>query len=286
MPGLPVTMPRVPGGDVAGVVHAVGPGVEAHWVGRRVVVDPHIGGGGALGEHANGGLCERLAVDAANLIAMPDAVSFDQAAALPIAVWHRLAHADHPGPGAGGRARADPRGQRRRGDGVRPDREEPRGRGDRVREQRREAAPAPGAGRRPRRGLHEGGLLAPGLGDLRPPGRRGRRQLHRRRHLGPEPPGAGPPRAGSSPAAPPPASTRARTSATSGGARSPSSAATAGPARTWRRSSSRSSAGASSRSSTASSRWSRPPRPCASWRTARSSARSSSDHTRQEAHTP
>jgi len=85
MPGLPVTMPRIPGGDIAGVVHSVGAGVSREWVGRRVLIDPHIKPGGALGEHANGGLCERIAVEAENLIHMPDAVTFEQAAALPIA---------------------------------------------------------------------------------------------------------------------------------------------------------------------------------------------------------
>jgi alcohol dehydrogenase len=92
MPGLPVQMPRIPGGDIAGVVHAVGAGVGPEWVGRRVLIDPHIRPGGALGEHANGGLCQRIAVDAENLIPMPDAVSFEQAAALPIAYGtaHRM----------------------------------------------------------------------------------------------------------------------------------------------------------------------------------------------------
>jgi alcohol dehydrogenase len=92
MPGLPVTMPRIPGGDIAGVVQSVGPGVGREWVGRRVLIDPHIKPGGALGEHANGGLCERIAVEAENLIHMPDAVSFEQAAALPIAYGtaHRM----------------------------------------------------------------------------------------------------------------------------------------------------------------------------------------------------
>jgi alcohol dehydrogenase len=85
MPGLPVTMPRIPGGDISGVVHSVGAGVAREWVGRRVLIDPHIKPGGALGEHANGGLCERIAIDAENLIPMPDAVTFEQAASLPIA---------------------------------------------------------------------------------------------------------------------------------------------------------------------------------------------------------
>jgi alcohol dehydrogenase len=85
MPGLPVEMPRIPGGDIAGVVHAVGAGVPRDWLGRRVLIDPHIKRGGALGEHANGGLCERIAADADNLIPLPDAVTIEQAASLPIA---------------------------------------------------------------------------------------------------------------------------------------------------------------------------------------------------------
>jgi alcohol dehydrogenase len=85
MPGLAVEMPRIPGGDISGVVNTVGAGVDRGWIGRRVMIDPHIKPGGALGEHANGGLCDRIAVDADNLIALPEAVSFEQAAALPIA---------------------------------------------------------------------------------------------------------------------------------------------------------------------------------------------------------
>ena len=85
MPGLPVQMPRIPGGDISGVVADVGAGVRRDWIGRRVLVDPHIKPGGALGEHDHGGLCERIAIDAENLIALPDDVSFEDAAALPIA---------------------------------------------------------------------------------------------------------------------------------------------------------------------------------------------------------
>lgn len=85
MPGLPVELPRIPGGDIAGTVEAVGAGVDRSWIGRRVLVDPHVKPYGALGEHANGGLCEKIAVDADNLIAMPDNVTFEQAAAIPIA---------------------------------------------------------------------------------------------------------------------------------------------------------------------------------------------------------
>jgi len=63
----------------------VGAGVSRDWLGKRVLVDPHIKHGGALGEHGNGGLCERIAVDGDNLIHLPDAVTFEQAASLPIA---------------------------------------------------------------------------------------------------------------------------------------------------------------------------------------------------------
>lgn len=85
MPGLPVELPRIPGGDISGIVEAVGSGVDRSWIGKRVLVDPHLKKGGALGEHANGGLCEKIAVDGDSLIHMPDNVSFEQAAAIPIA---------------------------------------------------------------------------------------------------------------------------------------------------------------------------------------------------------
>lgn len=95
MPGLPIDMPRIPGGDIAGVVSAVGPGVDIGWIGKRVLVDPHIRLGnhsGALGEHADGGLCEKIAVTADSLMEIPDDVTFEQAAALPIAYGtaHRM----------------------------------------------------------------------------------------------------------------------------------------------------------------------------------------------------
>lgn len=98
MPGLPVQMPRIPGGDISGVVAEVGAGVGREWIGRRVLVDPHIKPGGALGEHDHGGLCERIAVDADNLIPLPDDVSFEDAAALPIAygtAWRMMRTRGH-----------------------------------------------------------------------------------------------------------------------------------------------------------------------------------------------
>src|SRR4029077_18693383 len=66
-------------------VHSVGAGVSRDWIGKRVLVDPHIKHGGALGEHGNGGLCARIAVDAHHPVVMPVGVTFEQAASLPIA---------------------------------------------------------------------------------------------------------------------------------------------------------------------------------------------------------
>jgi alcohol dehydrogenase len=92
MPDLPTEMPRIPGGDVAGTVREVGEGVSAHWIGKRVVLFPRFPGGGVLGEHGNGGLCEYIAVDARQLIEIPEGVTFREAAALPIAYGtsHRM----------------------------------------------------------------------------------------------------------------------------------------------------------------------------------------------------
>ena len=92
MPDLPTEMPRIPGGDIAGTVREVGKGVPQEWVGKRVVLFPRFPGGGVLGEHGNGGLCEYIAVDARQLIEIPDGVSFKDAAALPIAYGtsHRM----------------------------------------------------------------------------------------------------------------------------------------------------------------------------------------------------
>ena len=93
MPGLPVELPRIPGGDVAGVIAALGPGATGFEVGARVLIDPELGRGidphlnrnYVLGEHLNGGLCDYVAVPAANLLPLPDEVSFEIAAALPVA---------------------------------------------------------------------------------------------------------------------------------------------------------------------------------------------------------
>lgn len=70
----PVEFPAVPGNETAGVIEAIGPGVEGLAVGDEVIWHGFTGG---FRQHAN--------VPAAALTAKPAAIDFDQAAALPIA---------------------------------------------------------------------------------------------------------------------------------------------------------------------------------------------------------
>jgi alcohol dehydrogenase len=96
MPGVPIELPHIPGGDVAGEVVARGPGAAGIAVGARVLVDPNVDYGdgrrGALGYPLQGVLCEYVAVPASSLLPLPDSVSFEHAAALPIAYGtaHRM----------------------------------------------------------------------------------------------------------------------------------------------------------------------------------------------------
>lgn len=104
--GLPIetTMPHIGGSDIAGTIV---PGASAGaWagngagVGVRVVVDPSVSCGTCewclageeplcvdykiLGEHLNGGFAEYVVVPAANVLEIPDSMSFEEAAAAPL----------------------------------------------------------------------------------------------------------------------------------------------------------------------------------------------------------
>lgn len=97
--GLPVEipMPHIGGSDMAGEVDAVGLGAEGVEVGTRVVTDPSLDwgwveglrrGGGlpepefrVMGEHTQGGFADYAIVPADNLLALPDEVAFETAAA-------------------------------------------------------------------------------------------------------------------------------------------------------------------------------------------------------------
>src|SRR6266571_103976 len=84
MPGVPVPLPHTTGGDIAGWIDELGPGVLDIELGTPVLVDPAVPEG-ALGENKPGGLAEYVAVPAENLIPLDDDRRLVEFAALPIA---------------------------------------------------------------------------------------------------------------------------------------------------------------------------------------------------------
>jgi 2-desacetyl-2-hydroxyethyl bacteriochlorophyllide A dehydrogenase len=92
MPGIKVPMPVIPGLDMSGEIAEVGPGVSRWKAGDRVLVNPLNLKRGLMGEMLDGGMAEYCLVAAEQLVAMPDGVSFEDAAALPVAYGtaHRM----------------------------------------------------------------------------------------------------------------------------------------------------------------------------------------------------
>ena len=75
--GIRTPKHRILGADIAGTVEAVGPGVTDFQPGDRVFGD--------VGEAGCGGFAEFVAAPASPLARIPDGVSFEEAAALPMA---------------------------------------------------------------------------------------------------------------------------------------------------------------------------------------------------------
>jgi NADPH:quinone reductase-like Zn-dependent oxidoreductase len=92
MPGIKVPLPVVIGLDMAGEISEVGAGVNGWKIGDRVLVNPVNKKKGLMGEMLDGGMAEYCLVAADQLVAMPPGVSFEQAAALPVAYGtaHRM----------------------------------------------------------------------------------------------------------------------------------------------------------------------------------------------------
>jgi zinc-binding alcohol dehydrogenase/oxidoreductase len=86
--GLPsVPKPRILGADGAGVVEALGEAVDGLAVGQRVVLNPGLEHGDTItviGEHRDGTHAELIAIDAAQVFPLDDALSFEVAAAFPL----------------------------------------------------------------------------------------------------------------------------------------------------------------------------------------------------------
>jgi NADPH:quinone reductase-like Zn-dependent oxidoreductase len=89
--GEAFSFPRIQGGDIAGCIVDVGPGVDNRRVGQRVLVDPtiHIGDGeeiaGVLGSERDGGYAEYVAVPSENAHAIETTLSDAELATFPIA---------------------------------------------------------------------------------------------------------------------------------------------------------------------------------------------------------
>jgi alcohol dehydrogenase len=92
MPGIKVPLPIIIGLDMAGEILELGPGVHGWKIGDRVLVNPLNRQGGLMGEMMNGGLAEKCLVAQHQLIRMPDGVTYEDAASLPVAYGtvHRM----------------------------------------------------------------------------------------------------------------------------------------------------------------------------------------------------
>jgi NADPH:quinone reductase-like Zn-dependent oxidoreductase len=107
----PEGLPHVNGCEVTGVVEGWGPGVTGLARGQRAVIFPGLSCGGCeyclrgertvcirygyIGAHRDGGYAELVKAPAASLVPLPEAVSFEEGAALPLAMltsWHALVH--------------------------------------------------------------------------------------------------------------------------------------------------------------------------------------------------
>jgi NADPH:quinone reductase-like Zn-dependent oxidoreductase len=92
MPGIKVPLPMIIGLDMAGEILEIGAGVAGWKKGDRVLVNPLNKQKGLMGEMMHGGLAEKCLVAEHQLIRMPEGVTFEQAASLPVAYGtaHRM----------------------------------------------------------------------------------------------------------------------------------------------------------------------------------------------------
>ena len=109
IPGLKLPLPFWSGCDIAGDVAEVGAAVQGVKIGDRVAVNPNLNCGrceyciqgedslcisyGIVGEHTYGGLAEYVKVDGRNVLKLPDAISYEGAAAFTLVnmtAWRML----------------------------------------------------------------------------------------------------------------------------------------------------------------------------------------------------
>jgi len=92
MPGITLPLPLIIGSDIAGEIVELAPGVDDVSIGDRVLIDPINIDRGMIGERWNGGRAEFCVCAASQVVPIPDAVSFETAASIPLAyaTAHRM----------------------------------------------------------------------------------------------------------------------------------------------------------------------------------------------------
>jgi NADPH:quinone reductase-like Zn-dependent oxidoreductase len=109
IPGVPFSLPHIPGSDIAGVVAKIGPNVTTVKSGQKVLLAPGVGCGKCsaclagsdnqcpqftnLGYLIDGGCAEFVRCPEVNCFPYPENLSFEQAAAVPLVfqtAWHML----------------------------------------------------------------------------------------------------------------------------------------------------------------------------------------------------
>ncbi|TAK14819.1 MAG: alcohol dehydrogenase [Anaerolineae bacterium] len=108
-PGIRLAYPHILGADGAGIISALGPGVESHPIGTRVVINANLSDGtcdyclagldnqcrnwNLLGETVPGTYAEYIVVPATNVLPIPNEFDFHAAAASSLVfqtAWHSL----------------------------------------------------------------------------------------------------------------------------------------------------------------------------------------------------
>ena len=138
MPGIKIELPSITGADCAGHIAQLGDGVLGWETGQRVMLDPvyrnlDTSEFRMMGENCRGALAEYCVVDQSQLIAIPEDVSDDAAACLPVSLRHVPPHDDHARRSAARADGAHPRRERRRRHQLAVDREDARRTRDRGR---------------------------------------------------------------------------------------------------------------------------------------------------------
>ncbi|HEV2342076.1 MAG TPA: zinc-binding dehydrogenase [Candidatus Acidoferrales bacterium] len=109
LPGVEIPMPHIPGSDIAGEIAGVGELVTDVHVGEKVILAPGVSCGHChaclagddnlcrkytlLGYLIDGGCAELVIAPARNVFPMPETLSFEEAAAVPLVfltAWHML----------------------------------------------------------------------------------------------------------------------------------------------------------------------------------------------------